>query len=75
MKKLQTNKMCTSVAIGFYIRDEEAFYEFRLKLLELQKQENCIFSVYDKTPDYMKEVDDEMDDYEVADEHNNNNSK
>lgn len=69
MKKLQTSKMCTSVAIGFYLRDEEAFHEFRLKLLELQKQENCIFSIYDKTPNYMKE-DERSEDYEVADEHN-----
>lgn len=56
MKKLQIHKMCTSIAIGFYLRNEEAFEEFKLKMMALRKIENCIFSVYEKKPAYLSET-------------------
>jgi len=51
MKKLELKKMCTSVAIGFYIRDEENFLNLRSRLFPLSREENSIFSVYDKEPE------------------------
>ena len=42
--------MCTSVAVGFYIRGEEEFSEFYNKMMAFKKNENSIFSVYDKKP-------------------------
>ena len=42
--------MCTSVAIGFYIRDREDFQNFKQNIKELSKVENSIFTVYDKKP-------------------------
>lgn len=37
MKKLQLDKMCTSVAIGFYIRDEADFIDFKKRIKELSR--------------------------------------
>jgi len=50
MKKLNIKKMCTSVAIGFYIRGEDEFEKFKLKLTALSKLDNSIFSVYENKP-------------------------
>lgn len=65
--------MCTSVAIGFYIRDKPSFEEFKVKILKLSREENSIFSVYEKKPVKKDEevtpgvvqkiaIDDEMED-------------
>ena len=43
--------MCTSVAIGFYIRNENQFQDFKTKILKMSKEENSIFSVYEKKPE------------------------
>lgn len=48
--------MCTSVAIGFYIRDEERFREFKVKVTEMSKDENSIFSAYMNKPKYEEEM-------------------
>ena len=50
MKTLKLSKMCTSVAIGFYIRDGQQFLDFKAKLLKLSRDENSIFSVYENKP-------------------------
>jgi hypothetical protein len=47
---MKLTKMCTSVAIGFYLRDEESFKDFKQKILKISKAENSIFSVYEKKP-------------------------
>lgn len=41
------NKMCTSVAIGFYIRDQPDFEDFKTRIKSLAKSENSFFTVYD----------------------------
>jgi hypothetical protein len=47
--------MCTSVAIGFYIRNKEEFDSFKKNMLVLGSAENSIFTVYEKRPE-MKEI-------------------
>ena len=54
MKKLQIKKMCTSVAIGFYLRDEEDFQNFYNKMAALSKLDHSIFNVYDAKPQKLK---------------------
>jgi hypothetical protein len=53
IKKLNIGKMCTSIAFGFYLRDEEQFIEFREKMVALSLLDDCIFSVQDKNPNYL----------------------
>ena len=48
---MKLDKMCTSVAIGFYIRDEESFLDFKTKILKMSRESDSIFSVYEKKPD------------------------
>jgi cysteine protease ATG4 len=50
MKMLALDKMCTSVAIGFYIRDEEDYEDFKQNITTLSRGESSIFSVYEKKP-------------------------
>lgn len=52
--------MCTSVAIGFYIRGEDEFEKFKLKLTALSKLDNSIFSVYENKPLQIKNKQDEV---------------
>lgn len=54
MKKLAITKMCTSVAIGFYLRGFEDFLEFKHKILAFNKLDNSIFSVYEIKPIQLK---------------------
>lgn len=65
--------MCTSVAIGFYIKNEQSFIDFKTKILFLSREQDSIFSVYDKKPEPVHDdvftgtvqkvqIDDEMDD-------------
>lgn len=42
--------MCTSLAIGFYIRDKEEFDAFRQSMKEMAAMEHSIFSVFDNKP-------------------------
>jgi len=46
MRKLNIKKMCTSIALGFYIRNEEEYEEFKFKIMALDKIEDSIVSVY-----------------------------
>jgi cysteine protease ATG4 len=50
IKKLHIEKMCTSVAIGFYIRNYQDFFSFTEHIKDLAYGENSIISVYDKKP-------------------------
>ena len=50
MKTLKLDQMCTSVAIGFYIRNESQFLDFKEKIFKMSKEDNSIFSVYEKKP-------------------------
>lgn len=47
MKRLNIKKMCTSIALGFYLRDQEEYEEFKLKIMALNKLENSIVTVYE----------------------------
>jgi hypothetical protein len=42
--------MCTSIALGFYLRGEEDYEEFKNKIKALDKLDNSIVSVYDTKP-------------------------
>jgi hypothetical protein len=44
------NKMCTSIAVGFYIKDKEDYFSFKEKMYELSKSDHCIVSVAEKKP-------------------------
>ena len=33
------------------MRDEESFNEFKLKIMKMSREDNSIFSVYEKRPD------------------------
>lgn len=50
MKRMDIKKMCTSLAMGFYIRGAEEYTEFKLKLTALSSLEDSIFTVYEKKP-------------------------
>jgi len=47
IKKLSIEKMCTSIAFGFYIQDEDAYLQFKVAMQSLAKLEDSIFSVMD----------------------------
>lgn len=61
IKKLNIEKMCTSIAFGFYLRDEESFIEFREKVIALSLLDDCIFSVHEKKPEYLKDKAERVD--------------
>ena len=42
--------MCTSVVIGFYIRNESEFQEFRKRMGGLSQGMDSVFSVYERKP-------------------------
>ena len=44
--------MCTSVAVGFYLRGEEDYELFKNRILAFKKKENCIFSIFEKKPEF-----------------------
>lgn len=46
--------MCTSVALGFYIRDYEDFNSFKQQIMCLANLENSIISVYEQKPEAMQ---------------------
>ena len=50
VKSLRLDKMCTSVAIGFYISGKEQFQEFKTLITKLSRDEDSIFSVYEHKP-------------------------
>ena len=50
LNTLSLSKICTSVCIGFYLRDEEAFVKFAAKLHAVAQMEHSFFSVYEKSP-------------------------
>lgn len=51
--------MCTSLAPGFYLKDRESFGLWRdqLKHLQALHKDSCIFSVFDRKPQYMLDLD------------------
>jgi hypothetical protein len=44
------SRICTAVAIGFYIRDETDFLVFSSQIKAISKMENSVFSVYETSP-------------------------
>jgi hypothetical protein len=50
---LSLSKICTSVCIGFYLGNSEAFEKFRAKLKAVAKIDHSIFSVYDSSPTFV----------------------
>jgi hypothetical protein len=49
---LSLSKICTSVCIGFYLKDGEAFEKFSTKLKAVARIDHSIFSVYEKSPTF-----------------------
>jgi hypothetical protein len=47
---MKLDKMCTSVAIGFYIRNKASFLDFKTKILKMSRESDSIFSVYEEKP-------------------------
>jgi hypothetical protein len=47
---LSLSKICTSVCIGFYLRNNEAFDKFSAKLNAVARIDHSIFSVYETSP-------------------------
>jgi len=49
--------MCTSLAPGFYLRDEDNFRQFKEQIMAMKThfKEDCIFSIFEKTPAFMRE--------------------
>jgi hypothetical protein len=45
--------MCTSLAIGFYIRDKEEFSLFKKSMHEMANMDSSVFSVYDNKPKHL----------------------
>ena len=48
---MSLNRICPSLAIGFYLRNMDEFYRFKAQIEEMKKMENCIFSVFDQYAD------------------------
>ena len=51
IKFMKLDKMCTSVAIGFYIRNKASFIDFKTKILKMSRESDSIFSVFEQKPD------------------------
>lgn len=47
---MNIKKMCTSLAMGFYIRGEDEYVEFKHKMLALSRMDDSIFTVYEHKP-------------------------
>lgn len=48
---MSLNRICPSLAIGFYIRNMDEFYRFKAQIDEMKKLDDCIFSVFDSYAD------------------------
>mmetsp|Transcript_3781 Transcript_3781/g.2508 ORF Transcript_3781/g.2508 Transcript_3781/m.2508 type:complete len:182 (-) Transcript_3781:88-633(-) len=46
--------ICSSVAIGFYLRDYDQFLKFKLKMLSMQKMQDSFLSIFEHKPEYLK---------------------
>ena len=49
IRTISLSKICTSLAIGFYIRDAESYNEFKTNLKELASMPDSFFSVFEKS--------------------------
>jgi len=43
---MRLNKICPSLAIGFYLRDSTEFGTFKNSIERVRKMDNCFFSVF-----------------------------
>lgn len=63
------NKLCTSLAIGFYLRDLKEFEKFKLKIQALSKMDDSFLSVFEKEMPFEQAIDhQERDDFNVIGE-------
>ena len=46
VRTMSLSRICPSLAIGFYLRHMEDFYQFKTQIEEMRRMEDCIFSVY-----------------------------
>jgi len=46
IRTMRLSKICPSLAIGFYLRDESAFINFKASIERVRKMESCFFSVF-----------------------------
>lgn len=51
IRKLSLQKMCPSIAFGFYLRARDDFEQFKCFMLSMSKLEDSIFSCYEKKPE------------------------
>ena len=49
IRTMSLSKICTSLAIGFYIRDTESFENFKVNLKELAKMPDSFLSIFEKS--------------------------
>ena len=49
IRTMSLSKICTSLTIGFYIRDAESFEKFKANLKELAKMPDSFFSIFEKS--------------------------
>ena len=43
---MRLSKICPSLAIGFYLRNESEFIRFKASIERVRKMDNCFFSVF-----------------------------
>ena len=57
MRTLDPSEICTSLAPGFYLRDQEEFEEWLkyLKDMKARFKDQFIFSIFDKKPQMFNE--------------------
>lgn len=57
LRTLDPNNIQTSLAPGFYIRDHASYKKWVKQLKEMQSyfRDDCIFSIYDEKPAWMKD--------------------
>ncbi len=57
LRTLDPSDMCSSLAPGFYLRNQQDFEEWTMAIKSLQYKfkDQFIFSVFDRKPDFMRE--------------------
>jgi len=46
IRTMRLSKICPSLAIGFYLRNESEFIRFKASIERVRKMDNCFFSVF-----------------------------
>ena len=46
IRTMRLSKICPSLAMGFYLRDEAEYLTFKRSIERVRKMDNCFFSVF-----------------------------